>query len=119
MAALRSIHPAQEIAAPLVPLGNRLPSDPNAGGGDVVVSNILFIEDLAQLVRASRATIERRRRDGSLPFPELPAIDKRPRWSRRVVDEVLSSSANGGTRRFAQARLAPQEDPDTAPVVPS
>jgi hypothetical protein len=72
-----------------------------------IESDILFIDDLAQVVRASRTTIERRRKDGSLPFPELPSIDKRPRWSRRVVTEILSSRSpqrRGIHRRAAHAQ---------------
>ena len=62
--------------------GNRLPID----------SDVLFIDDLAMMLRTSRTTIERRRRDRSLPFPELPGIDRRPRWSRRVVSALMGSS---------------------------
>jgi hypothetical protein len=53
--------------------------------------DVLFIEDIAKLLRTSRATIERRRRDRSFPIPELPAIDKRARWARRSVEEYLSA----------------------------
>jgi hypothetical protein len=72
----------------------------------VIESDVLFIEDVAQLLRASRTTIERRRRDGSLPFPELPAIDKRPRWSRHVMEGLLSSGSRGH-RRQPRHSLAP------------
>jgi hypothetical protein len=75
----------------------------------IIESDVLFIEDVAQLLRASRTTIERRRRDGSLPFPELPAIDKRPRWSRRVVEGLLSSGSKVHRRQprhpFAPTRM--------------
>ena len=69
-------------------------------------SDVLFIDDLAHLLRASRTTIERRRKDRSLPFPELPAIDKRPRWSRRVVEDVLSSSGSMHRRQPRRAIAA-------------
>jgi hypothetical protein len=68
----------------------------------VIEPDVLFIEDVAQLLRASRTTIERRRRDGSLPFPELPAIDKRPRWSRRAVEGLLSSGSRVHRRQPRQ-----------------
>ena len=43
----------------------------------------------------SRSTIERRRRAGSFPIPELPSIDERPRWSRQAVERYLASSNEG------------------------
>jgi hypothetical protein len=54
--------------------------------------DVLFVEDVAKLLRTSRTTIERRRKDRSFPIPELPAIDKRARWARRSVEEYLSAS---------------------------
>ena len=50
--------------------------------------------DLAKLLRVSRSTIERRRHEGSFPIPELVAIDRRPRWSRRAVLAYLATSPN-------------------------
>lgn len=58
---------------------------------------VFFIGDLVRLLRVSRSTIERRRRAGRFPIPELPAIDERPRWSRVAVEQYLSST-NGGLR---------------------
>src|SRR5262249_27046626 len=43
-------------------------------------SVVLFLDEVARLLRVSRSTIERRRRDGSFPIPELPLLDRRPRW---------------------------------------
>jgi hypothetical protein len=57
--------------------------------------DVLFIEDLAVILRTSRSTIERRRRSGTLPIPELPSIDERPRWSRQAVERYLASTSNG------------------------
>jgi hypothetical protein len=59
--------------------------------------DVLFIEDVARILRTSRSTIERRRRAGTFPIPELPGIDERPRWSRRAVEGYLAST-NGGLR---------------------
>jgi hypothetical protein len=56
-------------------------------------SDILFTDDLARLLRTSRSTIERRMRSRSLPFSELPRIDKRPRWSRRAVEAYLTATS--------------------------
>jgi predicted DNA-binding transcriptional regulator AlpA len=72
------------------------PGDPPREAHDV-----LFQDELAILLRVSRATIERRRREGSFPIPELPGIDNRPRWSRRAVEQYLSSTKNGLRRRHS------------------
>lgn len=64
---------------------------------------ILFIDEVAVLLRVSRSTIERRRRDGTFPIPELPTFDNRPRWSRQAVERFLASSG-GVPRRRAFAR---------------
>ena len=55
--------------------------------------DVLFMEDLAIVLRTSRSTIERRRRAGTFPIPELPSIDERPRWSRHAVERYLASSS--------------------------
>jgi hypothetical protein len=57
--------------------------------------DVLFMDDLARVLRTSRSTIERRRRVGTFPIPELPSIDERPRWSRQAVERYLSSSSGG------------------------
>jgi|KBSSwiStaDraftv2_1062776.scaffolds.fasta_scaffold179254_3 hypothetical protein len=56
---------------------------------------VLFIEDVVRILRTSRSTIERRRRDGNFPIPELPSIDGRPRWSRQAVEKFLRSTNRG------------------------
>ena len=70
--------------------------------GEVVIDHpsaltpdVLFIDDVARILRTSRSTIERRRRAGSFPIPELPSIDGRPRWSRQAVERYLASSNEG------------------------
>jgi predicted DNA-binding transcriptional regulator AlpA len=57
--------------------------------------DVLFIEDVAKVLRVSRSTIERRRRHGSFPVPELPCLDSRPRWSRQAIERFLASTTNG------------------------
>jgi predicted DNA-binding transcriptional regulator AlpA len=57
--------------------------------------DVLFIEDVAHVLRTSRSTIERRRRSGTFPIPELPSIDGRPRWSRQAVERYLASTSEG------------------------
>ena len=68
------------------------------------VADVLFIEDLAQILRTSRSTIERRRRSATFPIPELPAIDERPRWSRQAVERYLASTDGGLRSRRGRPR---------------
>ena len=68
------------------------------------VADVLFIEDLVQIFRTSRSTIERRRRSGTFPIPELPAIDERPRWSRQAVERYLASTDGGLRSRRGRPR---------------
>jgi hypothetical protein len=63
--------------------------------------DVWFIEDVAAFLRLSRSTIERRRRARIFPIPELPPVDHRPRWSRRVVQAFLTASV-ASIRRTAQ-----------------
>jgi len=65
---------------------------------------VLFIEDLVRVLRVSRSTIERRRRSGTFPIPELPSIDERPRWSRRAVEQYLASTDGGYRPRRGRPR---------------
>jgi hypothetical protein len=81
--------------------GDQFPGDQPS----TLTPDILFIDDVARVLRTSRSTIERRRRAGSFPIPELPSIDERPRWSRQAVERYLGStnegfrSRRGGRRR--------------------
>jgi hypothetical protein len=59
--------------------------------------DVLFIEDICARLRVSRNTVLRLRRHGAFPIPELPALDKRPRWSRQAVERYLVGQAD--TRR--------------------
>lgn len=58
-----------------------------------------FIEDLVRLLRTSRRTIARLRRAGAFPIRELPAWDKRPRWSGADVRAFLEHKPTGRLRR--------------------
>ena len=71
--------------------------------------DVLFIDDLAYVLRTSRSTIERRRRAGTFPIPELPSIDERPRWSRHAVERYLGSSSGGMRSRRGRPRSAANE----------
>jgi predicted DNA-binding transcriptional regulator AlpA len=67
-------------------------------------TEVLFIDDIAQVLRTSRSTIERRRRSGTFPIPELPSIDGRPRWSRQAIERFLSSTDGGFRPRRGRPR---------------
>lgn len=64
--------------------------------------DVIFVDDLARLLRCSRATIDRRlRAKDNLP-PRLPSIDHRHRWARATVEEWLKrpgSTWKSGLRR--------------------
>jgi hypothetical protein len=62
---------------------------------------VCFIDDVARAIKTSRRTIERRRKHGAFPIPELPGVDKRPRWSREDVQRYLE-----GQRKFPLRRSA-------------
>lgn len=55
------------------------------------IPDVCFMEDVARALRTSLRTIKRMRRFDSLPIPELPAIDRRPRWSGRDVREFINN----------------------------
>jgi hypothetical protein len=67
---------------------------------------VLFIDDVARILRTSRSTIERRRRAGTFPIAELPSIDERPRWSRQAVEAYLASSDQGWRPRRGRPKRA-------------
>lgn len=69
-----------------------------------LTSDVLFIEDVSRILRTSRSTIERRRRSGTFPIPELPSIDERPRWSRHAVEQFLASTNEGLRSRRGRPR---------------
>lgn len=56
-----------------------------------LATRIYFIEDICRLLNVSRSTVERLRRHRAFPIKELPALDKRPRWSVEAVERYLAS----------------------------
>jgi predicted DNA-binding transcriptional regulator AlpA len=58
---------------------------------------ILFLDDLARELRTSVSTLRRRIAAGDDLPPQLPAIDKRPRWTRAAVDAWLARPAHVAT----------------------
>lgn len=67
---------------------------------------VYFLEDVCRELRCSRSTVKRLRRFGAFPIPELPSIDKRPRWSADAVEAFLHSqqSAMPASRRLRAVR---------------
>jgi hypothetical protein len=64
-----------------------------AHGADAL-PEVLFIDDLARVLRMSRRSIERMRRHRTFPIPTLDALGKgRPRWSRVVVERFLAGES--------------------------
>lgn len=51
---------------------------------------VCFLDDVARILRTSRRTIEKLRRARMFPIPELPSIDKRPRWSGEDVRRFVA-----------------------------
>jgi predicted DNA-binding transcriptional regulator AlpA len=75
------------------------------GDPSTLTRDVLFIDDVASVLRTSRSTIERRRRAGTFPIPELPSFDGRPRWSRQAVNAYLASTNGGLKPRRGRPRL--------------
>ena len=68
---------------------DRSPSDDDARTDGL--PEVLFLDDLARLLRCSPSTIKRRVRARVFPVAPLPGIDKRPRWSKAMVLRWLGS----------------------------
>lgn len=51
---------------------------------------VCFVEDVCEALRISRRTLERLRRHRAFPIAELPALDKRPRWSGAAVERFIA-----------------------------
>jgi hypothetical protein len=54
------------------------------------MSSVLFDADVCRELRISHTTLKRLRKHGAFPIPELPALDKRHRYSRRDVEAYLN-----------------------------
>lgn len=59
---------------------------------DAPIPAVCFIDDVARILRTSRRTIEKLRRHRAFHIPELPSIDKRPRWSGKDVREFIDNN---------------------------
>ena len=76
-----------------------------AADGDMdPLPEVLFLEDVAAVLRCSPSTIKRRLRAHTFPMAPIQGIDKRPRWSKAAVLQWLavggrSASPTGRRRR--------------------
>lgn len=61
--------------------------------------SVCFIEDVARALHTSRRTIARLRSFHSFPIPELPRLDKRPRWSGDAVRKFVEAGHTGRSLR--------------------
>jgi hypothetical protein len=53
-------------------------------------SLVLFERDVCAFLGISLTTLKKLRRHGAFPIPELPALDKRHRYSRRDLDAYVN-----------------------------
>ena len=67
---------------------------------------VLFLEDVAKLLRCSPSTVKRRLRARVFPVPPLPGIDKRPRWSKAALLRWIEVGGVGTTERGRRRRTA-------------
>jgi hypothetical protein len=58
-----------------------------------VEPGVYFIAEVALRLKVSRRTIEKLRRHRCFPIPELPSLDKRPRWARVEIEKFLASGS--------------------------
>lgn len=68
---------------------------------------VLFLDDMAALLRCSRSTLERRVKAGVFPLAPIQGIDKRWRWSKTAVLQWLALGGPSGARaRGRRSRTA-------------
>ena len=85
-------------AAGRVPRGNGDPRDPDVAAEKL--PDVLFVEEVAELLRCHPKTIKRRLDHHVFPVAPIPGIDRRPRWSKAEVLQWLSTG--GGHRKPAR-----------------
>ena len=76
------------------------------GGGADTLPEVLFMDDVAKLLRCSPSTIKRRLRARVFPVAPLPGIDKRPRWSKAALLEWMAVGGSGRAVRGRGRRTA-------------
>lgn len=74
--------------------GHGDPGDPDAAWNEL--PDILFLDELAKLLRCHPKTIKRRLEAGTFPLAPIPGIDSRPRWSKAAVLKWLAANGAAG-----------------------
>ena len=78
----------------------------DGANGTEGLPEVLFLDDVAALLRCSPSTIKRRLRARVFPVAPLPGIDKRHRWSKKAVLEWLAPVGPGAAVRGRRRRTA-------------
>lgn len=61
---------------------------------------VCFDEDITLVLKVRLRTLQKIRRAGAFPIPELPRLDKRHRYSRRDVIAFLERDDSGRSAAF-------------------
>ncbi len=87
LARTREVQPgsvaARVAAGHLAARGKGVPRDPDVASHEL--PDVLFLNDLASLLRCHPKTIRRRLDARVFPVAPIPGIDRRPRWSKAAV----------------------------------
>ena len=82
-------------------------NDEHDGGDEIdALPDVLFLEDVAALLRCSPSTLKRRLRAHVFPVAPIQGIDKRPRWSKAAVMQWLSVGGPGSSPTSRRRRTA-------------
>ena len=68
---------------------------PPVGLEPEAIPSVCFLEDVCRVLRISLTTAKRLRRHGTFPIPELPALDKRPRFSGAQLAAYIRGEREG------------------------
>ena len=55
----------------------------------IQIPAVCFLEDVCRILRVARRTAEKLRRHRAFPIPELPSLDRRPRFAGADVRAFL------------------------------
>jgi hypothetical protein len=67
---------------------------------DTVIPQVCFASDLCRILSMSGRQLRRLRRARAFPIPELPALDRRPRWSGLEVRKFIEGQSGPVARRW-------------------
>ena len=67
---------------------------------------VLFLEDMAALLRCSPSTLQRRLKAQVFPLAPIQGVDKRPRWSKAAVMQWLAIGGPSGSPVRRRRRTA-------------